>query len=53
MGISVVASKEKAEDLLAKVVETVLRVQTCTRCGICRKAAKEKAITVGETFSVD
>jgi len=49
----VVASKEKADDLLAKVVETVLRVQTCTRCGICEKSCKRKAITVGETFSVD
>lgn len=49
----VVASKEKADDLLAKVVETVLRVQKCTRCRICEKSCKRKAITVGRTFSVD
>jgi len=49
----VVASKEKADDLLAKVVETVLRVQTCTRCRICMKSCKRKAVTVEGTFSVD
>jgi phosphoadenosine phosphosulfate reductase len=49
----VVASKEKADDLLMMVVETVLRVQTCTRCRICEKSCKRKAITVGATFSVD
>jgi phosphoadenosine phosphosulfate reductase len=49
----VVASKERADGLLEKVVETVLRVQTCTRCGICEKSCKRKAITVGAAFSVD
>lgn len=49
----VIASKEKADDLLAKVVETVLRVQTCTRCRICEKSCKRKAVTVKGTFSVD
>jgi phosphoadenosine phosphosulfate reductase len=49
----VIASKEKADDLLAKVVETILRVQTCTRCKICEKSCKRKAVTVEGTFSVD
>jgi phosphoadenosine phosphosulfate reductase len=49
----VVASEEKADDLLAKAVETILRVQTCTRCRICEKSCKRNAIKVGETFSVD
>lgn len=49
----VVASKEKADDLLARVVETVLRVQKCTRCRICEKSCKRRAVTVEETLSVD
>lgn len=49
----VVAPKEKADDLLLKVLETALRVQTCTRCKICEKSCKKRAITVGKTISID
>jgi phosphoadenosine phosphosulfate reductase len=49
----VVAPKEKANNVLMRVVETILRVQMCTRCKICEKGCQRRAITVKETVSVD
>jgi phosphoadenosine phosphosulfate reductase len=49
----VVAPKEKADDILKRVVETVLRVQMCTRCKICEKSCKRRAITIKETIAID
>jgi phosphoadenosine phosphosulfate reductase len=51
--ILVIAPKEKAEELLRRIVETILRVQTCTHCGICEKSCRQGAIKVGETISID
>lgn len=51
--IMIIAGKKEAEELLDKVVETVLRVQTCTRCGICEKRCKRGAIKVENTIVVD
>lgn len=51
--ILVVAPEEKAEDMLKRIVETVLRVQTCTRCRICEKRCGRRAIRVKDTISVD
>jgi phosphoadenosine phosphosulfate reductase len=51
--ILVVAPKDSAEDMLRRIVETILRVQTCTRCRICEKRCKRRAITVKDTISVD
>jgi phosphoadenosine phosphosulfate reductase len=49
----VVASRENAEKLLKEIVETILRVQMCTRCKICMKSCRRRAIFVRETISVD
>jgi phosphoadenosine phosphosulfate reductase len=51
--ILVVAPERDAEEMLRRIVETILRVQTCTRCGICEKSCKRRAITVKKTISVD
>jgi len=51
--IMIIAQKKEAEELLKKVVETVLRVQTCTRCGICEKRCKRGAIKVRDTITID
>jgi phosphoadenosine phosphosulfate reductase len=49
----VVAPEQKADNLLFKVVEVILRVQMCARCKICEKSCKRRAITVEETISID
>jgi len=49
----VIAPKDKADEELRKVVETMLRVQTCTRCRICEKSCRQRAITVKDTITVD
>jgi phosphoadenosine phosphosulfate reductase len=49
----IIARKKEAEELLEKVVETVLRVQTCTRCGICEKRCKRGAVKVRDTIAID
>jgi phosphoadenosine phosphosulfate reductase len=51
--IMIIAPKKEAEELLENVVETVLRVQTCTRCGICEKRCKKGAIKVRDTITID
>jgi phosphoadenosine phosphosulfate reductase len=51
--IMIIAQKKEAEELLKDVVETVMRVQTCTRCGICEKRCKREAIKVGDTIVID
>jgi phosphoadenosine phosphosulfate reductase len=51
--IMIIAPKKEAEELLESVVETVLRVQTCTRCGICEKRCKKGAIKVRDTITID
>lgn len=51
--IMAVAPKDAAEGLMRAVVETVLRVQMCTRCGICEKRCRDGAIHVVETVMVD
>jgi phosphoadenosine phosphosulfate reductase len=55
--IMIIAGKKDAEELLEKVVETVLRVQTCTRCRICEKRCRRGAIKVGDkagdTITID
>lgn len=51
--IMIIAGKKEAEELLEKSVETVIRVQTCTRCGICEKRCKRGAIKVKETIIID
>ncbi len=51
--IMIIAKKKEAGELLEKAVETVLRVQTCTHCGICEKRCKRGAIKVGDTIIVD
>jgi phosphoadenosine phosphosulfate reductase len=49
----IIAQKKEAEELLEMAVETVLRVQTCTRCGICEKRCKRGAIKVRDTITID
>jgi phosphoadenosine phosphosulfate reductase len=49
----IIAGKQEAEELLQKVSETVLRVQMCTRCGICMKNCNQGAITVKDTIVID
>ena len=51
--IMIIADKERAEELLRDVCETVLRVQMCTRCKICEKNCNRGAITVDETITID
>ncbi len=51
--IMIIAQKKEAEELLEKAVVTVLRVQTCTRCGICEKRCKMGAIKVRDTITID
>lgn len=51
--IMIIAPKKEAEELLENVVETVLRVQTCTRCGICEKRCKRGAVKVRDTITID
>ena len=51
--IMVIAGKEEAEELLQKVVEVILRVQMCTKCGICLKNCRRGAISLENTFIVD
>jgi phosphoadenosine phosphosulfate reductase len=51
--IMIIAQKKEAEELLEKAVKTVLRVQTCTRCGICEKRCKKGAIKVKDTITID
>lgn len=51
--ILIIAGKSEAEELLQKVVEIILRVQLCTKCGICMKNCSQGAITVKDTFVVD
>jgi phosphoadenosine phosphosulfate reductase len=49
----IVAEKEEAEVLLRKVVETALRVQMCTRCKICERRCRQRAIKVKDTIYID
>lgn len=49
----VVAPKEKADGVLKGVVEAIIRTQMCTRCKICEKRCRKKAISVKETIVVD
>jgi phosphoadenosine phosphosulfate reductase len=49
----VVAPKEKADGVLKRVVEAIIRVQMCTRCKICEKSCRKKAISVKETIVID
>ncbi len=49
----VIAPKDKADSILRGIVETILRVQTCTRCKICEKSCKRGAITVKDTIAID
>jgi phosphoadenosine phosphosulfate reductase len=49
----VVAPEHKADNLLGEVVEAIFRAQMCTRCRICEKSCKRRAITIGETISID
>jgi len=51
--IMIIAGREEAEELLQKVVEVILRVQTCTKCGICLKNCSRRAISLENTFIVD
>lgn len=51
--ILVVAPKEKADDILRKIIETILRVQMCTRCKICENKCGRRAIRVTDTIAVD
>jgi len=51
--ILVVAPKEKADGILKSIIETILRVQTCTHCKICENKCKHKAIAVKDTIVVD
>lgn len=51
--ILVVAPKEKADDILKSIIETILRVQTCTHCKICENKCRQRAITVKDTITVD
>ncbi len=51
--IMIIAGKLEAEELLKKVSETILRVQMCTRCGICMKNCDQGAITVKDTIMID
>jgi phosphoadenosine phosphosulfate reductase len=49
----VVAPEHKADNILRKVVEVILRVQMCARCRICEKSCKRRAIMVEDTISID
>lgn len=51
--IMVIAGKEEANELLQNVVEVILRVELCTKCGICIKNCSQGAITVQDTLIVD
>lgn len=51
--LMIVAEKDDAEVLLRKVVETALRVQMCTKCKICEKRCRQRAIKVKDTISID
>lgn len=51
--IMIIAGKSQAEELLADVCRTILRVQMCTRCKICEKNCNRGAITVAETITID
>ncbi|MFZ3133816.1 phosphoadenosine phosphosulfate reductase family protein [Methanothrix sp.] len=51
--IMIIAGREEAEELLQKVVEVILRVQMCTKCGICLKNCRRGAISLENTFIVD
>jgi ferredoxin len=49
----IIAPKAEAEELLQKVIETILRVQLCTRCKICEKNCPRGAIEVKDTIAID
>jgi phosphoadenosine phosphosulfate reductase len=49
----IIAPKAEAEELLQDVIETILRVQLCTRCKICEKNCHRGAIEVTDTISID
>lgn len=51
--LMIIASEKEAEDLLRKASEIILRVQMCTRCRICEKNCRRRAISVGETIAID
>ena len=51
--ILVIAGRAEAEELLQRVVEVMLRVQMCTKCGICTKNCRQGAITLQDTLIVD
>jgi phosphoadenosine phosphosulfate reductase len=51
--IMIIAGKEKAEELLGRISETILRVQLCTKCRICMKNCSRDAIHVEDTFVID
>lgn len=51
--IMIIAPQKEAEELLRRVVETILRAQTCTRCRICEKRCRRGAITVKDTIIID
>ncbi len=51
--IMIIAGRVEAEELLQRVVEVVLRVQLCTKCGICTKKCRQGAITLEDTLIVD
>jgi phosphoadenosine phosphosulfate reductase len=49
----IIAPKGKAEKILRKIVETILRVQMCTKCGICEKSCPQGALRINETLEID
>ena len=49
----IIAPKAEAEELLQKVIETILRVKLCTRCKICEKNCLRGAIDVKDTIAID
>ncbi|MCJ7443962.1 MAG: phosphoadenosine phosphosulfate reductase family protein [Methanotrichaceae archaeon] len=51
--ILVIAPERKAKSILKKLVETILRVQMCTGCGICEKSCPQEALKIIETMEVD
>jgi phosphoadenosine phosphosulfate reductase len=51
--ILIIGPERGSKHVLETVVETILRVQLCTRCGICEKSCPQKAIRIVETLEVD
>jgi phosphoadenosine phosphosulfate reductase len=51
--LMIIAPKAEAEELLQDVIETILRVQLCTRCKICEKNCHRGAIEVKDAIAID